>query len=325
MEGLSLRGPALIGAKLYNFLNSVANVKMGDKLRPINRQKGKQQMGQFSPSVERAASILTFMADHPDRSFTVSDLVRALKISRSTCYTLVSSLVKVGFLYRANDKMFLLGPTLASIGKTAAEHASPLLIAQYEMRVLAEEFDVICTSYSRERENLVVLDRVASGSNLGWAAPKGARMKLRAPFGAAFYAWSAPEVIDAWLTANPPLPTAEQRSLMQQSMAFAREHGFSVSVSSVSAAELRIDESADSEIDMRSQFPVSPVGAIEADQQYPLYAILAPVFDAKGEVAFVLSMLGFTELLPGTQILHLGQRLREACDRVSAFVGGSNL
>lgn len=282
-------------------------------------------MGQFSPSVERAAAILNFMADHPERSFTVSDLVRSLKISRSTCYTLVSSLVKVGFLYRASDKMFVLGPRLASIGKIAADHASPLLIAQSEMRTLSEELDVICTAYAREGESLVVLDRVASGSNLGWAAPKGTRMKLRAPFGAAFYAWSEPEVIDTWLNANPPLPSADQRSLMQQSMAFARDHGFSVSVSSASSQELRMDESVAGEIDIRTHLPISPIAEIESDQEYSLYAILAPVFDAKKEVIFVLSILGFTYALPGTQILHLGKRLREACNRVSAFVEGNTL
>ena len=51
---------------------------------------------QCSPGVERVAAILNFLAEHPDRPVSVSDLVRALKISRTTCYDLVTSLAHVG-------------------------------------------------------------------------------------------------------------------------------------------------------------------------------------------------------------------------------------
>ena len=153
-------------------------------------------MTQCSPGVERVAAILNFMAEHPDHAVTVSDLVRALKISRSTCHTLVASLVQVGYLHRTSDRTYVLGPSLALVGQIAARHASPLLVAQPEMRSLAEEFDVICSAFFREGDHLVVRERAASGSNLGWSSPKGARVSS---------VWRSGPVDCAALAASPLL------------------------------------------------------------------------------------------------------------------------
>src|ERR1700740_110295 len=112
-------------------------------------------MSQCSPGVERVAAILSFLAEHPDRPVSVADLTRALKISRSTCYDLVSSLTHVGYLHRTSDNAYVIGPSLALIGQIAAKHASPVLVAQPEMRALAEEFDGICSAFFRDGAYLV--------------------------------------------------------------------------------------------------------------------------------------------------------------------------
>ena len=166
-------------------------------------------MTQGSPAVERAAAILNFMAEHPDHAVMVSDLVRALRISRSTCHSLVASLVRVGYLHRTSDKTYVLGPSLALVGQIAARHASPVLIAQPEMRALAEEFDVICSAFFREGDHLVVRERAASGTHIGWSSPKGARVRMRAPFSGIFYAWSPPARAEAWLASSAPQATPE--------------------------------------------------------------------------------------------------------------------
>ena len=104
-------------------------------------------MARSSPGVQRVAAILNFIVDHPGQAFTLTDLVRALKLSRATCHALLTGLVEVGYLYRASDKNYMLGPALVAIGKIALEHASPLQVAQPEMRVLADEFDTMCAAY----------------------------------------------------------------------------------------------------------------------------------------------------------------------------------
>jgi DNA-binding IclR family transcriptional regulator len=140
-------------------------------------------MTRSSPGVRRVAAILNFIADHPGQAFALTDLVRALKLSRATCHALLTGLVEVGYLYRASDKSYVLGPALARIGRSVADHFSPLQVAQPEMRKLADEFDVICTAYSFEGDSAAVRERAASASHIGYAAPLGSRMKLRLSMG----------------------------------------------------------------------------------------------------------------------------------------------
>jgi DNA-binding IclR family transcriptional regulator len=279
-------------------------------------------MTQCSPGVERVAAILNFMAEHPDHAVTVSDLVRALKISRSTCHTLVSSLAQVGYLHRTSDKTYVLGPSLALVGQIAAKHASPLLIAQPEMRALAEEFDVICSAFFREGDHLVVRERAASGSNLGWSSPKGTRVRMRPPFAGIFYAWSPPARTEAWLAAAAPNATPEQKALMTEAMAFARRYGFTFSIRNPRFAELQ-EEAEHAFEEGWSDLPVTLAPELDPERDYSLMSVIAPVFDANREVAFTLALVGFTGKRTGREIERIGGRLRGACDHISSFVGGS--
>jgi DNA-binding IclR family transcriptional regulator len=280
-------------------------------------------MARSSPGVRRIVAILNFFADHPGESFTLTDLVRALKLSRATCHALLAGLVESGYLYRMQDKSYAFGPTLISIGRIAQEHFSPLQIAQPEMRVLADEFDAICSAFYREGDEVVVRARAAALSHLGWSSPQGARMLLRAPFAAVYYAWSPdPETeADAWLARAVPPPTLQQRGAMFEAMAFAREHGYCFYVRNPRMPETRTaPELAFS--GERTEFPVELPCAIEADQLYHLASLTAPVFGEQGQIVFLLGLLGFTDRVPGSHIERMGQRLRAACDRVTTFVAG---
>ncbi len=277
-------------------------------------------MSRSSPGVRRVAAILNFIADHPGQAFALTDLVRALKLSRATCHALLTGLVDVGYLYRTSDKTYVLGPALAAIGRTAALHFSPLQVAQPEMRSLADEFDVVCGAYFLEGNMMHLRDRAASLSHVGYPVPLGIRMKLRSPQAVVYFAWN-PKDAEAWLEATSPKPTAERQELMFKAMDFAREHGFAVLVRrpgfDVTATAPVQDVGADSD-----ELPVIPVATVEAEQIYPIGALMAPVFDAKGKVSFALVMAGFHGNMSGTQILAAGARLRAACDRISSFVSG---
>jgi DNA-binding IclR family transcriptional regulator len=268
------------------------------------------------------AAILNFMAEHPDQAVTVSDLVRALRISRSTCHTLVASLVRVGYLHRTSDKTYVLGPSLALVGQVAARHASPVLIAQPEMRALADEFDVTCSAFFREGDHLVVRERAASGSNLGWSSPKGARVRLRPPFAGIFYAWSPPERAEAWLATSEPQATPEQRSLMMRAMAFARAYGFTFSVRNTGFSD-RPDHGESAFEHGLAELPAAMIPELAPEQEYELLSVLSPVFDANQQVLFLLAMVGFNRKVTGRDIERAGGRLRNACDHISSFIGGS--
>lgn len=277
-------------------------------------------MSRSSPGVRRVAAILNFIADHPGQAFALTDLVRALKLSRATCHALLTGLVDVGYLYRTSDKTYVLGPALAAIGRTAAQHFSPLQVAQPEMRSLADEFDVVCGAYFLEGNMMHLRDRAASLSHVGYPVPLGIRMKLRSPQAVIYFAWSQKDA-EAWLEATTPKPTPERQELMFKSMEFAREHGFSVLVRKagfdISDTAQAYDAGADTD-----ELPVVPIAEVEAEQIYSVGALMAPVFDAKGKVTFALVMAGFHGNMSGSQVFAAGSRLRAACERISSFVSG---
>ncbi|CAN7267839.1 helix-turn-helix domain-containing protein [Phenylobacterium sp. LjRoot225] len=275
-------------------------------------------MSRSSPGVHRIAAILDFIAKRPGQACTLTELVRALKVSRATCHALLMGLVEVGYLHRASDKNYVLGPALLQIGRTAAEDSLLLQITKPEMRALADEFEAICSAFFRDQNEVIVRERASSAAHVGFSIPVGARLRLRAPFSASFYAWR-PEEAEAWLDNSTPAPTAEHRELMRKSMAFAREHGFIFNIRNPGVLAATPEETFAAE---RNEFPVSAPGELDLDQAYMLAALNAPVFERPGHVAFVLGLVGFTRTVRGKEIERIGRRLRDACDRVSSYVAG---
>lgn len=278
-------------------------------------------MSRSSPGVWRVAAILNFIADHPGQAFALTDLVRALKLSRATCHALLTGLVDVGYLYRTSDKTYVLGPALAAIGRTAAEHASPLQIAKPEMRALADAYDVVCGVYSLEADEMLLRDRAASASHAAYPIPVGTRMKLRSAQAVVYYAWAQGEA-DSWLERATPRPEPDRVALMWRNMEFARTHGFVIHVRNpgmVSGAPtpnyLQGEET--------DEIPVVPIPQVQPGDVYPVAALMAPVFDARGKVSFALVIAGFQAPMTGAQALEAGQQLRAACERITAFIGGT--
>ncbi len=277
-------------------------------------------MARSSPGVRRMVAILDFFADHPDQSFTLTDLVRALKLSRATCHALLAGLVDSGYLYRTHDKSYVIGPRLVAIGRIASEHFSPLQVAQPEMRALADEFSAICSAFFREADEVVVRARAASISQLGFSIPQGARLQLRPPFGAIYFAWSSQAAATAWVDGVDPPPTPAQREQMLKAIGFARQHGFLFGVRNLNAP--RLDEAPEQIFkSQRAEYPVALEYEIDLKRQYPLSFVNAPVFDVRQDVAFTLGLMGFTSAFTGAEIEHMGRSLREACDRITNFAG----
>ncbi|MFC0204198.1 IclR family transcriptional regulator [Novosphingobium soli] len=272
-------------------------------------------MSRSSPGVARVAAILNFIADHPGQAFALTDLVRALKLSRATCHALLTGLVDVGYLYRTTDKTYVLGPALAAIGRTAAAHFSPLQVAQPEMRNLADEFDVVCGAYFLEGDVIHLRERAASLSHIGYPVPLGTRMPLRWIQAITFFARSAREA-DAWTgRADPPL-SEDQLTQFRAGLEFVRANGF---------VALVRRPGADDSVGMRmgtEDPPVVPTVELEPERAYPLMAVMAPIYDSRDRVTMALVLAGFHGAMTGESVIEAGRRLAAACERISGFLQG---
>ena len=273
-------------------------------------------MARSSPGVKRMAAVLDFMADHPGQAFALTDLVRALRLSRATCHALLTGLVEVGYLYRTSEKTYVLGPALATIGRVAAEHFSPLQIAKPEMRRLADAFDVVCSAMFIEGDSIVSRERAASVSHVGYSLPIGTRIRLRPRSMPVFFAF-APVEAAAFL--EQAGATTAQREQAESVMDFVRTNGFSVLVRTI-AAEAEPDAPMVPSED--GEFPVLTLDRIAPGEVYALSSLTAPVFDARGRVEFVMGLMGFHGTMTGEQILAAGAQLRQACNRIGDFLSG---
>lgn len=271
-------------------------------------------MSRSSPGVARVAAILNFIADHPGQAFALTDLVRALKLSRATCHALLTGLVDVGYLYRTTDKTYVLGPGLAAIGRVAADHFSPLQVAQPEMRSLADEFDVVCGAYFLEGDVIHLRERADSMSHVGYPVPLGTRMPMRWIQATSYFARS-PREAESWAARTDPPLSEDQLGLFHSGLEFVRENGF--------MAMLRRPDEISAGIRAGTEDPpVLPLITIEPERTYPLMAVMAPIYDSRNRVTIALVMAGFHNAMTGTMVEAAGRKLADACERISGFLSG---
>jgi DNA-binding IclR family transcriptional regulator len=277
-------------------------------------------MSRSSPGVKRVAAILNFIAGHPGQAFALTDLVRALKLSRATCHALLTGLVDVGYLYRTSDKGYVLGPALAAIGRTAAQHFSPLQVAQPEMRKLADEFDVLCGAYFLDDSVVHLRDRAASASHVGYPVPLGARFTLHEALAPVFF--SDPERgLDNWLRTTDFEPTEAQKALFRDAAASVRENGYIVIERKAGFTMDQVGYDEDMATNA-TELPIQVVTALSDNRAYSIAAIMSPVRDEKGRVSFALGITGFYTTMSAERVRYAGGQLREACERVSDFIAG---
>lgn len=246
----------------------------------------------------------------------MTDLVRALKLSRATCHALLTGLVDVGYLYRTSDKTYVLGPALAAIGRTAVDNFSPLQVAQPEMRNLADEFDVVCGAYFLEGDMIHLRERAASLSHVGYPVPMGTRMPMRWVQAISYLARS-PRDVEMWLARTDSPPSAEQIAQMEKGMAFVREYGF-IPLLRRPGAIFPGEPAAIGAVS--NDPPIVPETEFEDDRSYPLMAIMAPIHDDRDRATISIVMAGFPDMVAGSDIHRAGGKLAEACQRISRFL-----
>jgi DNA-binding IclR family transcriptional regulator len=272
-------------------------------------------MPRNSPAVDRVVSVLDFFAEHPQQSFNLSQVIRSLRISRATCYGMLSALVERGYLFRNTDKTYVLGPTLLAIGRNADQSFSALDVARLELRKLADEFDVVAVAMFAENGQLVIRERAASRTHLGWAPSPNVNYPLY-PWGVLFASSLPTQELEEWLDrAWPPLSEIQRRELREKA-AFARDNGYTVAVHDPE----RVVRVPDAQGHQRN--PGRPITALQPDGAYDLHYIDSPVLNERGTVAFVLALHNFRGQYSGAQIAAIAARLRESCRQITTFIAG---
>ena len=271
-------------------------------------------MTRNSPAVHRIVSVLDFFVEHPNQHFTLTQIVKSLHLSRATCHALLARLVEVGYLYRTPDKSFVIGPGLIALGDKVQQHLTPLTVARQELRILADELDLVAAVLEREGDDVVLRERAASLSHIGWTNPGRNRFPLRTQGLALLALLPEDELQQEFEKLQPPLPDTVRDEVRAQ-MEFVGRHGFVVGVH---AEDATWTELAGTPWASHPGF----VTELHPDEDYALRFLFAPVLDARSKVAFAVTLFGFTRPMKGAEVARIGERLCEACRRMTSFLAG---
>jgi DNA-binding IclR family transcriptional regulator len=266
------------------------------------------RMTKKSPAVARVVAVLSFFLEHPQKAFTLTQVVKSLRLSRATTHTILLGLVDAGFLYRRPDKSYLLGPVLHALAAGAQRYFTPLSIANLEMRTIADELDVVASALFAEGNEVVVRERAASVKHLGWGNMASRHYPLL-PWGSVFLLGLPDAELAAQIArAKPALAPRDKQNVLNQ-IAFGRRHGF---IAGVLSDDLGLSE--------RTQYPAD----LEEGEHYVSFMV-APVLGAAGEVVMAISLQGVAAPMDRARVLAAGERLRETCQRVTDFITGKRI
>jgi DNA-binding IclR family transcriptional regulator len=289
-----------------------------------------------APGAERTIAVLTFLADHPRGTFTLSELARHLDMNKATCHTVVTTLTDAGYLVRdPGRRTYTLGPALIGLGHAAAAQYDALAFARPEMEALAARLGLECLASVAAGDEIVVLARAGRPAPLGASAAPGQRLPLVPPLGTVFVAWSSPTVIDGWLARLGPDASVDARDRSRRAVAAVRARGYSVGLEADARIKLGQmlatlhDDTPDRSVRQAVEDLVAELGQEEyalvelgAARSYPVNHIAAPVFGSGGEVALALTLVGFPDDLAASQVPRFASELLGVTRRVTAAVRG---
>lgn len=273
-------------------------------------------MTQISPPVARAVAVLDFLAEHVEQAFTLSEIAKSLRMSSATCHNLLTALAETGYVYRTIGKTYVLGPALARVAQASLSPAVIMQMARPEMRALADEFDAVCSVAQLTEGKIVIRERASAISHLNWHKQTNQSMPASRPYFGIFRPADDAKA-EAWLD---KLDEGE-RARAAAAMAFQRDRGFGYGVRTVPL----VDRHTARELQFQQALTDNWPSSLELQKKYDLAYIVAPVFARPGEVDFILSLTGFVEPIRGDAVETMGQRLRSACNRITAFVAGRQL
>lgn len=298
-----------------------------------------------SPQTDRVTALIGMLAESSAPPLTLAEVTRRLGVNKSTCHSMLVALQATGWLVRdPASRAYRLGPALVAVGHRAAEGFPAIDLARSTMHEFAHRYGAHCVAFSIAGDRATVVDQVrdprAASSDL-----RTGEIVLRPPLGSLVYAWVEPAAVDRWLGSELP----EARRHYREVLEVTRRRRYSVELATPPETRMRnlvaqlreglvreasappgpdaavsgttIGEMVDRLVDELGQVEqledVLPL-VLEADHEYLVSSLSAPVFDHAGRVVLILSLLGIPGLLAGSDIERIGHQLAGATEAISA-------
>jgi DNA-binding IclR family transcriptional regulator len=247
------------------------------------------------PAVRAAVNIVERLAAEWPTSVPPSVLIDELNLNRSTCYNILATLQRSGWVINAGARAgYSLGPRLLAL--TGIQPAIVNAVVQNELNALTRRIGLSAYAAEWERSgDYVVIAKAEPPSDVYISTSLGAKIEFSAlALLAAFAAWTPQERVTRLI---------EQRGLKKYT-------DFSVTDPGEIGKYLAM---------------VRKVGYGQSIKQFDLRqsAVAAPVFDEHARPILAICVLGFSADLDAAAIEKLGPTVRAAADSVTMRIGGA--
>jgi len=248
-----------------------------------------------APMVERAFRLLELLSV-TEEGLTLSDLARALNMSKGSIHGLLKTLENTGAIEQVEDRRFVLGPRIYDLAQTYIQRAGLRHFALPAMRRLATSTgETVCLGRVEQKGVRIIECVVDEGGQAGLhiAARRGMRIPLLAgAFGAfALATWPLAQQ-ENYLRAHP-LPRFTGNSITDPRQFLAR-------VEEVVLTGISIDR-----------------------EEYldGVNAVAAPIYAAGGTLVALLWIVGFASRFKDEALNRAAEQLRTESDAISQSLG----
>jgi DNA-binding IclR family transcriptional regulator len=278
-------------------------------------------------SAARAVDVLNFLASHPDQGFTLSELVRRLGVNVASMHAILAVLAQAEYVTRDDARRtYTTGPMLVPLGHAALHRHGAIVAARAALEKPASDLGVTGLVVGAAGSEMVILDEVASQPDR--APSVGQRIRMIAPMGGVFVAWSDAERFDQWL-ATAPAAVREQRAELERWLESIRGQGYAVGLETTARQGLRRavrdlrEQPGSRAAKGRLRTNVAQLGDIatvllegRAKESYAVAHVAAPIRSHEG-VSLSLYLMGFRRPLAADELERTGEALRDAADEVA--------
>jgi DNA-binding IclR family transcriptional regulator len=287
-----------------------------------------------SPPTRRVVALLDHVTAHPGERFGLSQLSRALQISKPTCLGIVTTLTEAGWLdCDTRTRSYGVGPALVAAGRLARRVIPGADVAERHLAELARRFEAPCTASAVVGSEIVVLTSVR-GDGRGDGATAGSRYPFAPPVGLMYLLWDSDEAFERWLRIRPMLPVVLDHAHLRQVVAECRERGYLVEGLTEVGARLHTLMAGVAAYDLPDEVRglvgemVSTLGErvylgaeLTARGKHPTHLLAAPTYGRDGRQEMVLTLY-VGAAITGAEISRRGRALMATAAAVTADVGG---
>ncbi|HZR43462.1 MAG TPA: IclR family transcriptional regulator [Ktedonobacteraceae bacterium] len=248
-----------------------------------------------TPMVERAFRLLELLSDS-EEGLTLTELARALQVSKGSIHGLLKTLVHSGVIEQEEERRFVLGPRIYDLAQAYIQRSGLRHFAIPAMRRLATQTgETVCLG-KIEQKGVRIIECIVDQeeqSALHISARRGMRIPLLA-------AATCPCVLASWPVAQReeflrthPLPRFTERSLTDPQQLLAR-----------------VEEVAHNGVSFDYEEYLDGVNAVAA-----------PIYGFGGTLVALLWIVGFASRWNGEALEHAAQQLRCETLAVSHALG----